>query len=316
MDNQNKSIAILIPCYNEELTIGKVVADFRRVLPLSKIYVFDNQSTDKTEQVAKESGAIVIKEKKRGKGYVIQAMFQKISADYYIIIDGDDTYPVENAKDLLDAVMNDQADIVVGNRLNTYNKKAFRTFHVIGNYMIRMLVNVMFNASLKDIMSGYRAMNHEVVNGIVITSRGFEVETEMTLQCLNKGFVIEEISIPYRERPQGSYSKLRTLSDGCLVLKAILIIFRDYKPLLFFGLLSVFFLIAGVTSGTVVIREFLETRYITHIPLAILSVGLVLSSLLALGIGLILDSIKNRFDEIYSFMRRKRGFDHPIDHLK
>src|SRR5918993_5619294 len=168
MNNQNKSIAILIPCYNEEYTIGKVVADFRRVLPLAEIYVFDNQSTDKTEKVAKESGAIVIKEKKRGKGYVVQAMFQKISADYYLMIDGDDTYPVEHAKDLLDIVMNDQADMAVGNRLNNYRKEAFRAFHVIGNYLIRKLVNVIFNASLKDIMSGYRAMNHEVVHGIVI----------------------------------------------------------------------------------------------------------------------------------------------------
>lgn len=302
--NKEKSIAVIIPCFNEESTIGKVVTDFRKAIPLAEIYVFDNNSTDKTARIARESGAIVIREKKKGKGHVVQAMFQKIDADYYVMVDGDDTYPAEKVNDLLEVVIKDQADMAVGNRLHFFEKKAFRPFHVVGNALVRLLVNTFFHASLRDIMSGYRAMNRDVVRGIIIRSNGFEVETEMTLQCLNKGFILEEIDVYYRERPQGSHSKLKTLSDGLLVIKAIFILLRDYKPLLFFGLLAVVFLIGGIISGVVVVKEFFETRYITHVPLAIMSIGLNLSGFIALGVGLILDSIKNRFDEIQASIRR------------
>ena len=232
-------------------------------------------------------------------------MFQKIDADFYVIVDGDNTYPAENAKDLLEVVMKDQADMAVGNRLLVYEKKAFRPLHVMGNNLVKWLVNRLFYVSLKDIMSGFRVMTREVVEGIAIQSKGFEVETEMTLQCLKRGFVIEEVDIPYRERPKGSFSKLRTFRDGYRVLNAIIVIFRDYKPLVFFGLLSFLLFIAGVASGSVVVLEFIETRYITHVPLAILAVGCVLSSLLMLAIGLILDNIKNRFNEISSYVRRR-----------
>jgi glycosyltransferase involved in cell wall biosynthesis len=305
MMNENETIAVLIPCFNEEKTVGKVITDFRMAIPSAKIYVFDNNSSDRTAQMAGEYGAIVFREKKKGKGHVVQSIFQKIDADYYVMVDGDDTYPAEFAKNLLEMVVNDQSDMAVGNRLLVYGTKAFRPFHVTGNSLVRRLVNRLFGVSLMDIMSGFRVMSREVVHGITIQSKGFEVETEITLQCLTNGFVIGEIDIPYRERPQGSFSKLRTFRDGYLVLKAILIIFRDYKPLWFFGSLAAFFFLIGIASGSVVVTEFIETHYITHVPLAIFAVGCVLSGIVMSGIGLILDSIKNRFNEIYSFIRRR-----------
>ena len=300
--SDKKTIAILIPCFNEEITVGKVVTDFRKMIPSAEIYVFDNNSTDKTSQVARENGAIVIREKKRGKGHVVQSMFQKIKADYYVLVDGDDTYAAERVNDLLEIVMQDHADMAVGNRLHTYEDKAFRPFHIIGNNLIRLLVNKFFGASLKDIMSGYRAMKRDVVQSITVLSKGFEIETEITLQCLNRGFIIKEVNVPYRKRPQGSYSKLRTLSDGLLVIKAIIIILRDYKPILFFGFLALCLFSGSMLSGFVVVKEFIETRYIAHIPLTILSAGLMLSSIIMFGIGIILESIKKRFDEIHSII--------------
>jgi glycosyltransferase involved in cell wall biosynthesis len=305
MQNQKDSIAVFIPCYNEEATIGKVVRDFQRTIPSAKVYVFDNDSTDKTARAAEEAGAIVIREKRRGKGHVVQSMLQKIDADYYIMVDGDDTYPAEYAKNLLEEVTEDRADMAVGNRLVAHGEKAFRPFHVFGNNLVRGLVNKLFGTSLKDIMSGFRVLSKQVGQGITIQSEGFEVETEMTLQCLNKGFVIREVEIPYRARPEGSHSKLRTFTDGYRVVKAILIILRDYRPLLFFGSLAIFFLLIGIATGSVVLIEFINTRYIRHVPLAILAVGCVLSSFLMLGIGLILDSIKNRLNEIYSYIQRR-----------
>ncbi|MEK7747731.1 MAG: glycosyltransferase [Nitrospirota bacterium] len=302
-----KTIAILIPCFNEEITVGKVVKDFRNAIPLAKIYVFDNNSTDKTAEVAKASGAVVIREKKKGKGHVVQSMFEIVEADYYVMVDGDDTYPAEHVTDLLKPVIEDQADMVVGNRLLVYEEHAFRPLHVMGNGLVRWLVNTLFGVSLKDIMSGYRVMSKKVIDGITIMAKGFEVETELTLQCLNKGLVIQEVGIPYRERPEGSFSKLSTIKDGYKVIMEILMILRDYKPLLFFGVSSAFLFISGAASGLVVVLEFIETRFITHVPLAILSVGLVLSSVLLIGIGLVLDSIKNRFNEIYSSIQRRKS---------
>ena len=303
MNERRDEIAVVIPCYNEEATVGKVVRDFKSVLPMSKIYVFDNNSSDSTSRVAGEAGATVIREKKKGKGHVVQSMFQKVDADYYVMVDGDDTYPAENAKDLLELIRKDRADMAVGNRLHVYDAKAFRPFHFMGNSMVRWLVNKLFDASLKDIMSGFRAISRDVVNGISIQSKGFEVETEMTLKCLNYGFVIEEVDIPYRKRPEGSFSKLSTLSDGYRVLRAIMIIMRDYRPFLFFTSLAAILFAVGLASGMVVVMEYIDTRYISHVPLAILAVGCVLSGLLMLAIGLILDSIKNRFHEMFAYMR-------------
>ena len=305
MQKQRDTIAVVIPCYNEAITIGKVVRDFRTILPSAAIYVFDNDSTDHTAQAAQEAGAIVIREKRRGKGRVVQSILKKIAAEYYVMVDGDDTYPAEYAGPLLDEVIKDRADMAVGNRLVTHEGTAFRPFHVLGNNLVRGLVNKLFGTSLRDIMSGYRVFSEEVGQGITILAEGFEVETEMTLQCLNKGFVIREVDIPYRARREGSHSKLRTFSDGYRVVKAIFIIFRDYRPLLFFGSLAGLLFLTGVASGSVVVVEFIHTRFITHVPLAILAVGCVVSSLLLFGVGLILDSIKNRLNELYSYVQRK-----------
>lgn len=305
MQKQRDKIAVLVPCYNAELTVGKVVSDFREALPEAVIYVFDNNSKDKTAQIAKEKGAVVIREKKRGKGNVVRAMFQKVDADFYVMVDGDDTYPAPDVKKLLEPVVNDQADMSVGSRLMVYDKKAFRPLHVFGNHLVKTLVNKLFGASLRDIMSGYRVMSREMVRGITIQSLGFEVETELTLQCLNNGFVIEEIDIPYRERPAGSFSKLNTFRDGYRVLMSIFTIFRDYKPLLFFTLIAGILFLAGAASGAVVVAEFIKTRFITHVPLAILAVGCILSGLLMFGIGMILNGIKIRFNEMHAYMRSR-----------
>ncbi|HUJ79956.1 MAG TPA: glycosyltransferase [Nitrospiria bacterium] len=305
MQKQQDAIAVVIPCYNEAVTIGKVVRDFKRVLPLAAIYVFDNDSSDQTAEAAQEAGAIVIREKRRGKGHVVQSILKKVDAEYFVMVDGDDTYPAEYAAQLLDEVVKDRADMAVGNRLVVHEGAAFRPFHVLGNNLVRGLVNKLFGTSLRDIMSGYRVFSREVGQGITILTGGFEVETEMTLQCLNKGFVIREADIPYRARHAGSHSKLRTFSDGYRVIKAIFIIFRDYRPLLFFGLLAGFLLLIGIASGSVVVIEFIHTRFITHVPLAILAVGCVVSGFLMFGVGLILDSIKNRLNELYSYVQRR-----------
>lgn len=305
VQEHNKTVAILVPCYNEEITIAKVIDDFQAVLPSAQIYVFDNDSGDRTAEIAREHGAKVIREKRRGKGYVVRSMFQKVSADVYIMVDGDDTYPAEQVSTMLEMVEHDEADMVVGSRLQTYADQAFRPLHVLGNNLVRRLVNRIFGTNLTDIMSGLRVMNRDLVHGIVIQSTGFEVETEMTIQSLNRGFVIKEHTIPYRERPAGSFSKLNTFQDGLRVLKTILVISRDYRPLAFFSLISLLFLLTGLAGGSVVVHEFVKTRFITHVPLAILSVGLTISSLVMFAIGLILDSIKNRFAEIQSYMRSR-----------
>lgn len=305
MKRKCEQVAVLIPCFNEELTIAKVVGDFRQVLPEADIYVFDNNSQDRTAEIAQAAGAIVVREKRKGKGYVVQAMFRKIDAEYYVMVDGDDTYPAYQVNKLLDIVRQDQADMAVANRLMVYEKQSFRPLHVFGNNLVRWLVNTLFGAKLHDIMSGYRAMKRDVVDGITVLSPGFEVETEITLQCLNSGFIIEEVDLPYGERPAGSFSKLNTFQDGYKVLKAIIVIFRDYKPLLFFSILAAVFFLVGLSTGLVVVIEFIATRYITHVPLAILTTGLMLASFLMLGIGLILDSMKSRFNEISWYMKNK-----------
>jgi glycosyltransferase involved in cell wall biosynthesis len=305
MQEANKSVAVLIPCYNEETTIGKVIDDFRLVLPYADIYVFDNNSTDGTARIARSRGVRIVKEKRQGKGYVVRSMFQKISADFYIMVDGDATYPAEHALTMLKMVQQDEADMVVGSRLGAHDDKAFRPLHIFGNSLVTQLVNRIFGKGLSDIMSGFRVMNREMVRGIAIQSTGFEVETEMTIRCLNNGFVIKEHAIPYRERPAGSFSKLNTLQDGLRVLKTIFLIFRDYRPFAFFSSVSLLLFLAALGTGSVVVYEFARTRYITHLPLAVLSVGLTLSGLVMFAIGLILDSIKNRFSEIHSYIRAR-----------
>lgn len=300
------SIAAIIPCYNEELTIGKVISDFKKIFPEVKIYVFDNNSTDKTAEIARSFGAVVIKEKRQGKGYVAQSMFQKIDADIYIMVDGDDTYDLAEVSRMISMVMNEEADMVVGNRLEAYTDKSFRPFHTFGNKLVKWLINKLFRTNLKDIMSGLRVMNRGFVKNINIMASGFEVETEMTIKALKYGYMIKELDINYKERPTGSFSKLNTFKDGMKVVKTIFIIFKDYRPLLFFSMVSLFFLLISLLSGYVVIKEFVETRYITHVPLAILASGTMILAIISSVTGIILDSINRRFDELYSYLKRNR----------
>ena len=306
MDNQiDKKIAVVIPCYNEELTVGKVITDIRNTLPEADIFIFDNNSTDRTSEIARSLGTVVVKEKRQGKGFVVQSMFRKIDADIYVMVDGDDTYDISRITDMIEMVSTDNADMVVGNRLKTYTTHAFRPLHTFGNKLVRLLINKLFKSNLRDIMSGFRIMNRTFSKNINIMSSGFEVETEMSIKALKYGYVIKEMDINYRERPVGSISKLNTVKDGLLVLKTIFIIFKDYKPLLFFSVSSAILLLISLLSGFVVIKEFLETRYITHVPLAIFASGTMILSIILFVTGVILDSANRRFDEIYNFIKNK-----------
>lgn len=298
-------IAAIIPCYNEELTIAKVITDLRNVLPEVNIYVFDNNSSDKTAEIAVSSGAVVIKEKRQGKGYVVQSMFSKVNADIYVMVDGDDTYDIRSVKEMIDLVAGDKADMVVGCRLKKHTGSAFRPLHTFGNKMVRFLINKLFKTHLTDIMTGFRVMNKAFIKNINIMSSGFEIETEMTIKALKYGYIIKEVDINYRERPEGSHSKLNTIRDGMLVLKTIFIIFKEYKPLIFFSAVSGIMLLISLLSGYVVVDEFLKTRYITHVPLAIFASGAMILSIILFITGIILDSVNRRFDELYNFIRNK-----------
>jgi len=294
-------IAVLIPCYNEELTIAKVIQDFKKELPNAKIYVYDNNSKDNTFNIAKENGAIVRREPRQGKGNVVRSMFRDIDADIYVLVDGDDTYPAEFVHRLIDPVKKGEADVVVGDRHTngTYKNENKRPLHNFGNNLVKVLINKLFNADLNDIMSGYRVFNRKFVKTIPINSTGFEIETEMTLHTLDKRFLIKEIHIEYRDRPEGSYSKLNTFSDGMRVLKTIFWVFKDYKPLTFFSIISLMFFIFGLIIGLPVVDEFIKTSYVEKVPSAILATGLMLFSVISLFSGFILDTIVKQHRENY-----------------
>lgn len=297
-----KNIAVLIPCYNEELTIAKVISDFKKELPKANIYVYDNNSQDKTSSIALAHGAIVKKEYRQGKGNVVRSMFSDIDADIYIMIDGDDTYPSEFVHSLIKPILDNEADIVIGDRHSngTYKDENKRPMHNFGNNLVKSLINSIFKSNLKDIMTGYRVFNKKFVKNMPINSNGFEIETEITLHTLDKKFLIKEIPIEYRDRPEGSFSKLNTYSDGVKVLKTILWVFKDYRPLAFFSIISLFFLVLGLLIGIPVLIEFFNTSFISKIPSAILSVGLVLISILSLFAGFILDTIVKQHRESYA----------------
>lgn len=271
---------------------------------MADIYVFDNNSTDRTAAIAREKGAIVIKEPKQGKGFVIVSMFQKVEADYYIMVDGDDTYPAESVHDLLKPVMNNEADMVVGTRLSNFKSKAFKPLNLFGNFLVASLVNWTFDNRLKDIMSGFRVFNRDFVKNIPLDSKGFEVETQLTIQSLFYQYKILEVEVELRQRPEGSSSKLNTVTDGIRVLLTIANIAKAYRPLLFFGSLGLFFLMAGIGLGLIPVIEFIKTGLVTHFPTAILATGLVLVSIIFFAIGLILDSINFRVREIIQILRK------------
>jgi glycosyltransferase involved in cell wall biosynthesis len=299
------SIAVLIPCYNEALSIGKVIADFRRQLPEASIYVFDNNSCDDSAHIARQAGATVIREKRQGKGFVVAAMLRKVSADYYIMVDGDDTYPAECARALLQPLLDEDADMVVGQRLSTYTQDAFRPLHLFGNKMLCALINAIFGTELQDPMSGYRAFTRDLAESLPVVAKGFDIETEMTLQMAYLGFTIKEIEIPYRARPQGSTSKLRTFHDGFIILIKILSILKAYKPLTFFGSIGLIFAAASLVLGAFVIHEYIQYQYIYSVPKAILAASLMTVAGVCVAIGLIINTLNFRLLEMMSALSKQ-----------
>lgn len=282
-------IAVLIPCYNESLTIEKVVSDYKEALPEATIYVYDNNSSDHTDELARKAGAKVVYEYRQGKGNVIRSMFRDIDAECYLMIDGDDTYPAENAREMVDLVLNKGVDMVIGDRLSsTYFTENKRPFHNMGNRIVRGLINHLFHSNVKDIMTGYRAFSRLFVKSFPVLSKGFEIETEMTIHALDKNFLLEEIPVTYRDRPEGSESKLNTVSDGMKVLKTIASLFRDYKPLLFFSCASIICLLLGIGFFVPVFVSYIHTGLVEKIPTIIVS-GVVFTVGILLWIcGLIL----------------------------
>ena len=285
--------AILIPCYNEAITIGKVVDDFKRELPDADIYVYDNNSVDGTDRIAREHGAIVRYEHRQGKGHVTRQMFREIEADCYVMVDGYDTYDASAVHDMIAPVLANEADMVVGDRMTngSYEEENTRRFHSFGNTMVRGLINHLYKADMHDIMTGYRAFSRCFVKTYPVISHGFEVETEMTIHCLDKGFRIAQVPFEYRDRPEGSVSKLSTVTDGLLVLKTIAALFREYKPMRFFNWIALVFMLACLCCGVPVIVEYIQTHFVTHIPLAIAAVGCAILAVLLFVCGLILDSV-------------------------
>ncbi len=290
----DQKLAVLIPCYNESVTIAKVVRDFRRELPGADIYVYDNNSTDGSAELAKEAGAIVRHEYKQGKGFVMRSMFNDIDADCYIMVDADDTYPAENAPEMVRMILDNRADMVIGDRLNTtYFEENKRPFHDFGNKLVRWMVNSFFDGDLQDIMTGYRAMNRKFVKEYPLLSKGFEVETEMSLFALDGSYLVKEIPVEYRDRPAGSESKLNTFTDGFRVIKTIVLLFRDYKPLWFFGVLAVLCFLFGTILFIPILHEYAMTHLVLRFPTLFVSIFLYMASLLFFCSGMILDVLKN-----------------------
>ncbi len=294
-------VAVLVPCYNEELTIEKVIKDFKKELPDCKIYVYDNNSKDRTFEIALNNGAIVKKEYRQGKGNVVRSMFMDIEADCYIMVDGDDTYPAEFVHNLIEPILSKEADMVIGDRLSngTYKNENKRKFHNLGNSMVRTLINKLFSSDINDIMTGYRSFSKEFVKSMPVLSEGFEIETEISIHALDKNFLIKELPIDYRDRPEGSFSKLNTFNDGMKVMKTIFTLFKDYKPFIFFGISSLILLVLGLAVGTPVVIEFIRTNYITKLPSAVLAVGLVVLSTLSFSCALILDTVVKQNKRVY-----------------
>ena len=294
------TIAVLIPCYNESQTIAKVVKDYREALPEAVIYVYDNNSTDHTDEAAREAGAIVRYEYRQGKGNVIRSMFRDIDAECYLMIDGDDTYPAENARSMVNHILSGRADMVIGDRLSsTYFTENKRPFHNTGNRLVRGLINTIFTSDIKDIMTGYRAFNYEFVKSFPILSKGFEIETEMSIHALDKNFKLLEVPVTYRDRPAGSVSKLNTDKDGFRVLKTIARLFRDYKPFAFFGWLGLLCFIIATIFFVPVLQAYFSTGLVAKFPTLIVCSGIYVVSFLLWMSGLILDVIAKKHRQLF-----------------
>jgi glycosyltransferase involved in cell wall biosynthesis len=307
MQTAKPNIAVLIPCHNEQLSVGKVIDDFRRELPQAGIYVVDNASTDDTAKIAAEHGAAVIRELRLGKGFAIDAMFDTVRADVYVMVDGDDTYPADKVHQLIEPILESRADMVVGARLEHPGQGSFRPLHVWGNNLVRRLVNWVGRASLTDIMSGYRAFGGRVIRRLPTLSRGFEAEVDMTIQMLYYRMRVVEVPVPYRARPAGSVSKLRTFPDGARVLWKIFSLFSSFKPLTCFGSLGVVLLLLGALAGAAPVADYLgrPDHFVTHVPLAVLAAGLVILAGASVGLGILLHMVNWRLLEMHSVLTRR-----------
>jgi glycosyltransferase involved in cell wall biosynthesis len=297
-----KRIAVLIPCYNEETTIAKVVNDFRKTIPEAEIYVYDNNSTDRTALVAGQSGAIVRREYRQGKGNVLRSMFRDIRADCYIMVDGDDTYPVESALEMADFVLSGKADMVTGDRLTRdYYKVNKRPFHNMGNMIVKSLINRLFGAEQHDIMTGFRALSASFVKTFPVLSKGFEIETEMTLHALDKNFLIREIPVAYKDRPAESFSKLNTYRDGYKVIRTIFMLFKEYHPFPFFGSVSLLLFLSALILFLPVLNEYLRTGLVPRFPTLIVSGIMILAALQSFFTGVILGVIVKKHRQLFEF---------------
>lgn len=296
----DKKIVVLVPCYNESMTVKKVVDDFHTYLPEAEIIVFDNNSSDHTDEIARAAGATVYYEHRQGKGNCVRSMFREIDADCYVIVDGDDTYPAEEVRKLVDPVINDGADMVIGDRLSTtYFTENKRSFHNMGNKLVRNLINLIFHGKINDIMTGYRAFSRDFVKSFPIVTKGFEIETEMTIHALDKNMFVVEVPIEYRDRPEGSESKLNTVSDGIRVLRTIGRLFCNYKPLAFFSVFAILFFLLGLGLFTVILVEFLKTGLVLKMPTMVVSIFLMVIGILLWMCGLILHVIDGKHRQLF-----------------
>lgn len=299
-------VAVMLPCFNEALSIGKVVEDFRKVLPEADIYVYDNNSTDGTAEVAAKAGAIVRKEPRQGKGNVMRSMFRDIEADVYVIADGDDTYPAEEAPKLIKMLIEQHADMVVGDRLSsTYFSENKRPFHNSGNRFVKTMINRIFKADMHDILSGYRVFSRDFIKNFPVMSKGFEIETELTIHALDKNYRVCEAPVGYRDRGEGSVSKLNTVSDGVKVIGTIFTLFKDYRPLTFFSILSLISLAGSIILMIPVLTEYWATNLVPRFPSLIVACTLLMLAILLFLCGLVLATIAKNQRQLFEYMRIK-----------
>lgn len=296
-------IAILIPCYNEEKTIGKVIRDFRRELPKAIIYVYNNNSTDHTYEEAVKEGAVVRDEYQQGKGNVIRRMFREIDAECYLMVDGDDTYPAEYAREMVNKVLEKKVDMVVGDRLSsTYYKENKRPFHNFGNAIVKKTINMLFRNDIKDIMTGYRAFSYQFVKSYAVLSKGFEIETEMSIHAIDKNMMVENVVIAYRDRPEGSESKLNTYADGYKVIKTIFRLYKDYRPMAFFGIISALSAFLSTVFFLPVFIEYLQTGLVMQFPTLIVCGFTMIAALMSLFTGMMLASLRQKDKQDFEYL--------------
>jgi len=309
--------AVLIPCYNESATIGRVVSGFLSADASVTVYVYDNNSTDETARIASDAGAVVVRERRQGKGWVVRSMFREVDADIYVMVDGDDTYPVEDALSMRQFVEDGSADMVIGDRLSsTYFAENKRRFHGFGNLLVRFLVNRLFGSDINDVMTGCRCMSRTFVKTMPVMSPGFEIETEMTIHALDKAFLVKEVPISYRDRPSGSVSKLNTFADGARVLGMLMRLFRDYRPMRFFGLVGTILLVLSIGAFLIPLDEYLATGLVTRTPTLIVSIALGLGAVLSLTCGVLLDSIRAHAKQTYELELTKFRIQESRSHVE